>query len=320
MKFRLLILLLISVELVIIGFLGFRIREKQKKVLGVANVNPIKKESIVFNPDSKLKYFYEPKAGEKIIHNPPWLPYEVTYTINADSLNERFEYGIDKSPGTFRIVTIGDSHTFGHYVNTEDNYPEQLEDALNKKMNCQNIKKFEVINLGMMGYDIQYSVHRLKIRGLKYKPDLILWFLKEDDFTEILELERPLIIEEQNKLLVEDKKDPIKMYKPWRIAQKIILNKYGEENILKQQDGFLNDFSQNYTGDLLIFTYADTPNKYKERIQIFVKNRTNTYFWEGFAWKEIDRLPDSHPSSKGYTFLVDKLFTELMDEKIIPCD
>ena len=88
------------------------------------------------------------------------------------------------------------------FVNTKDNWSKKLEDILNKNLSkCNKINKFEVINLGEYGYDIQYSVERYKIRRQKYKPHLILWFLKNDDFEEINEIMREN--EEKYKVKIE---------------------------------------------------------------------------------------------------------------------
>ena len=58
---------------------------------------------------------------------------------------------IKKNKDTFRIITLGDSFTFGMYINTKDNWTELLEDKLNSDMGCKNISMFEVINLGVGG-------------------------------------------------------------------------------------------------------------------------------------------------------------------------
>ena len=115
---------------------------------------------------------------------------KAVYNINSDTFNERFDYEINKDDKTFRIITLGDSFTFGYIVDTKNNWTELLEDKLNQ-LHCANFDKIEVINLGVVGYDIQYSVERFKLRGKKYNPDLVLWLLKGDDFQEIKEIVQP---------------------------------------------------------------------------------------------------------------------------------
>ena len=90
--------------------------------------------------------------------------------INADSLRD-YDYPINKGKDTFRIAVIGDSLAFGYGVNLQDAYAKQLE----LKLNAMNTgKRYEVLNFGVGGYDIQQSVERLKekARGcLKTVPE-----------------------------------------------------------------------------------------------------------------------------------------------------
>ncbi len=142
----------------------------------------VSKSKVMVNAERKiqvdgLKYYYEPYANSRPKFSSNFAKENATYTINEDALNERKNYNLLKPQKTFRIITLGDSFTFGLYVDTKDNWTELLEDMLNKRMKCGNIDKFEVINLGIWGYDIQYSVERYKLRGKKYNPDLIIWLI-----------------------------------------------------------------------------------------------------------------------------------------------
>lgn len=145
--------LIIVSQLVVIAILGVIIYNKKSKVLGTVSVNPIEKENVVFSSDSQLTNFFEPQPGQTLKKSGP-APFEAIYTINSDTLNERFEYEVDKPSGTYRIITLGDSFTYGMYVDTKYNWTELLENRLNSDLNCQNIEEFEVINFGNVGYDL----------------------------------------------------------------------------------------------------------------------------------------------------------------------
>lgn len=122
----------------IIIILGVKIYYLFKdKIMGIQYVTVLKKEDLIFDDKNKvLKYFYEPKANKLNNNSPEWLGYKVVNTINKDSLNERYDYTLDKPDGIYRIITLGDSLTFGLYVNTKDNYSEVLEDLLNNRLLC----------------------------------------------------------------------------------------------------------------------------------------------------------------------------------------
>ncbi|MBU0476941.1 hypothetical protein KKB68_02975, partial [Patescibacteria group bacterium] len=165
----------------------------QNNILGTNIVTGIDKSNTIIGQSEELKYYWklEPKEW---IEKPDWLSYEVTYHINNDGLREINDYSINKPTDTYRIITLGDSFTYGHHVNVEDSWSEQLEVLINNdnNQNCKH-KNFEVINLGMAGYDIQYIVQRYKELGQKYDPNLILWFDSSTGFSRYNELMQPLI-------------------------------------------------------------------------------------------------------------------------------
>lgn len=101
---------LILLQIVVIGFLSIKIVKQQKNVLGETSFNTISKDSIVILSTSNLKYFYEPKPNIKYHHH------NTEYFINSDGLHEIKEYSIKKPEDTFRIITLGDSFTFGLLV------------------------------------------------------------------------------------------------------------------------------------------------------------------------------------------------------------
>lgn len=323
---------LILLQTGLILLLSYKIFQKQKNILGVASVIPINKNNIYYNKYSHLKYFFEPVPNyiESIPNYIKWST--ARYTINFDSLNERFNYSLKKSKDTFRIVVLGDSFTFGMFVNTEENWPERLEDSLNNELRCNNIKKFEVINLGEYGYDIQYSIERYRIRGIKYSPDLVLWFLKDDDFEEINEIMRIHEKEyvdsmkksgEYQKLSEQGNPYPpnIKMHED----MKNYINKIGEEKVLKIQEGFLKQFNSYYYNKLLIFTFPFTQKKYKDIIKGYVFGRKNSYFFDNITniYEKSGQsfLPnDSHPNKEGHGQIATDLFSYLTKNKIISCN
>src|SRR3989344_2460167 len=112
---RKLFVVVVLVQLVVIVVLAVAITTKRNRILGVTTVNPISASSIDFHRTGKLLYFYEPKPNS--IDKPnEWVsfgPWEAT--INADALNERYDYDIHKPENVFRIITLGDSFTYGLY-------------------------------------------------------------------------------------------------------------------------------------------------------------------------------------------------------------
>ncbi|MFC1711880.1 hypothetical protein ACFLZ1_04850 [Patescibacteria group bacterium] len=295
----------------------FAVVEKEK-VKGIAVVD---KRLVERSLESNLKFFYKPKANEKIEDHPSWLDQKVFYTINSKGENERFEYETKKPIGTFRIVTIGDSHTFGHYVNTKDNYPEKLEDELNilnsNNFYCPKKNKVEVINLGVMGYDAEYTIHRFREDGERYSSDLIIWFLKNDDINEILEQILPRIKEVKTEILEKNPHfydDPINIYNTRQQVKKEIKELLGVDAIIDYNRKLIENFIQDVKVPIIFLTYkseSEINNILTSYTELFLHIRV----FSDLSLQEIDRLTDGHPSSLGYSHLAKKISNYLVDNQ-----
>jgi hypothetical protein len=80
------------------------------------------------------------------------------------------EFRETKGEGTYRIVSLGDSWTFGTSVGQFQTYPVLLEAELNK---ADWNRKYEVVNLSVPGYSSYHGVRLMK-RALELNPDLIV--------------------------------------------------------------------------------------------------------------------------------------------------
>lgn len=146
-------------------------------------------EVIVLNPDVVLTYA---KALEMLENNGKPLGVE-----NLVALGEEFDiepddvvvqinhYGFKgpdiekkKAPDTLRIMTIGDSVTFGPIIDSLS-YPRRMEQELNKILSHDNVQgkiRAEVVNAGVMGYSLQRVLKRIDY-FLEFEADVILILL-----------------------------------------------------------------------------------------------------------------------------------------------
>ncbi|MCL4364050.1 SGNH/GDSL hydrolase family protein [Patescibacteria group bacterium] len=305
--------ILILLEIIIIAYLTIRIIENPFNL----SVNVVPKNAILISQKDGLKYFFEPNPDyvEKIKEN--WLPKPVEYTINHDTLNERFNYQIKKPINTYRIITLGDSFTFGENVPTAKNWTELLEDDLNKNFHCKNVSKFEVINLGVYAYDMQYEVERYKIRGIKYNPDLVIWTLT--DFERILELEMPYIKAHNAQAVALEKKGIY--YKNWQDARIQLKNKIGEKGFIDFTNRQLNNLTKLYKNRLLIITLPNDQS-YIDLIKTFSKENSKTsYFQPAIDWGQKQYFyPDNHFNELGNQKMEALILGYLKNSKVIPCN
>jgi len=106
------------------------------------------------------------KPGEK---DPFW---QREIAINSLGFRDDMEIDIEKPEGTFRIITLGESSTFGWGVSSKDTYSKLFEKRLNESFS--NPLTFQVINAGVPGYTAYQGVLLLKHKLIELSPDLIV--------------------------------------------------------------------------------------------------------------------------------------------------
>lgn len=124
-----------------------------------------------------------------------WMDYVWYNERNSLGFRDR-EHGYEKAPGTYRILILGDSVTYGQMVNYPEIYPVVLE----KKLNDQG-KNVEIIKMALMGWNTMEELDALVNYGQRFKPDMvIIAFYLNDPQTkqnpqgkEIADAERTLI-------------------------------------------------------------------------------------------------------------------------------
>lgn len=309
-------LLLISISIILV----YRILEIQNnKIKGIQHINYLNRSDFTTeSQDGNLKYFYEPEPNRLIKMNPDWLNHEITYYHNSDGLNDLNEYNLNENNNIFRILTLGDSFTYGLYVDTSKNWPEKLELTLNQQIKCKNILKFDVLNLGAPGYDLEYSKERLLKTGLKYDPDLVIWLVNNWNFDKINEKWIPIRKDLENEGIPEF--DIKKGYLAGNEARKVLSNYFGDNNILNYQEKVLRSFKDNYEGNLLIISFSSIEQVYKDLInKIFLLN-PKFNFIEIPKLNKNEVLPDRHPNEFGHQKISEELLKVLLSEYFKECE
>jgi SGNH hydrolase-like domain, acetyltransferase AlgX len=106
------------------------------------------------------------------------------FELNSRGFND-VEFKIDKEPGVFRILGIGDSFAFG-IVPYRFNYLTLIEQRLNA-----GGARSELINMGIPGTSPREYLALLLHEGLELKPDMVLLsFFVGNDFTEARKVDR----------------------------------------------------------------------------------------------------------------------------------
>ncbi|HEX3244506.1 MAG TPA: SGNH/GDSL hydrolase family protein [Chloroflexota bacterium] len=98
-------------------------------------------------------------------------------SVNSQGLRDG-EYGAQPAPGTLRVLTLGDSVTFGPGVALEQTFSKVLERRLSA---ADASRTYEVLNAGVVGYNTVQELTLFREVGTQYHPNLVvLTFLVND--------------------------------------------------------------------------------------------------------------------------------------------
>ncbi len=119
----------------------------------------------VYDPDPHLYWKLRPnqRCFTKVNHEP----------VRINSLGTRGqEFQPAKPSGTVRLLSLGDSRTFGWGLAEDETYSARLGQMLQEKLG--GAKKVEVINAGVNGWSYAQMLVYFRDIGLSYHPDLVI--------------------------------------------------------------------------------------------------------------------------------------------------
>ncbi|MFC1849771.1 SGNH/GDSL hydrolase family protein [candidate division CSSED10-310 bacterium] len=165
-------LILASVSLTVLLIeLGVRLWDPPPRMLKSLNF-----AGYVLSDNPTLKYEYKP--GLFPMDEAQFSDHR-NFLINADGFRDR-EFSAHHPPDLIRIIVLGDSVTTGNGIPNPGNvYPALVQKILNHSSGRQ---KYEVYNMAVGGYHTLQEVETLRVKGLKYKPDLVLIGFCINDF------------------------------------------------------------------------------------------------------------------------------------------
>ena len=118
----------------------------------------------IYQPDAALFWRLKPNQNcyTKIDHKP----------VHINSLGTRGpEFQPNKPPGTLRILSLGDSRTFGWGLTDAETYSGRLETLLRDQTSGKII---EVINAGVNAWSYPQMLVYLRNKALHYQPDIVV--------------------------------------------------------------------------------------------------------------------------------------------------
>ncbi len=136
------------------------------------------------------QHFYskDDVLGYKLSENFKGVTQTREFKTDIDISSEGFrdyEHTKQNINGTYRILGLGDSFTFGFGVPFEETYLRILEKKLNQSSSDK--QQYEIIKTGIPGYCLLQEFLLLKEKGADYKPDLVLIGFDINDHVDSIE-------------------------------------------------------------------------------------------------------------------------------------
>ncbi len=311
----------VIIECIAIGAIALVFFVRQQHIY---QINPLSKTSIQRKQNSQFQYYYEFPSNTKNYGKATWLRNEVTYQFNADGLHERFDYEINKELNVYRIITLGDSFTYGMWVNTKDNFSEVLEDLLNNSVLCQHIEKFEVINLGAPGFDLRYSLKRFEDKGAKYSPDLVIWFIRGENL--VLDMEQYRVREEYYKKKIDEQSinKTDNQYQASMLAYKDNMNTYEnlspeeQKEMIHSHTASISRLSSEFHIPILILTRDEESSEDRVIMKSYASNENNIWYDEVSAVNTF-HPDDYHPNEGGHRYIAVESVNFLLKNLLTTC-
>ncbi|MEQ1690961.1 MAG: carbohydrate binding domain-containing protein [Gemmatimonas sp.] len=120
-------------------------------------------------------------STNRAVEAPARRELSVSYQINSQGCR-----GADSptvpSPGTWRILALGDGNAFGVGVHQGDTFSARLETMLNEAGTRQGTgDRFDVINCSMLGFSTENEKRLLRALAPHYSPNVVLLAVSPDD-------------------------------------------------------------------------------------------------------------------------------------------
>jgi len=132
-------------------------------------------------PFSTVEYRIDPEVGQILAANQRsrWVneDYDEAVVTNGAGFHD-FEHAIEKPLNVYRIVVVGDSFIEGLSSPIESSFTQQLEQMLQPNVRDRRV---EVINLGMGGTGPAQYLRILEVKGMAYRPDLVIMSIFPDN-------------------------------------------------------------------------------------------------------------------------------------------
>ena len=167
-----------KIALVALGLLlGLAAAESLIRVLGILPkmLPALNVATYRLSDNPILKYVYRPGCQATDV---PFDDDHRNFSINSSGFRD-YEFQTEKPPGIKRIVVLGDSTSAGNGI---PDVTKVYAKVLERMLNDSGTGQYQVYNLAVGGYHTYQEAEMLRVRGIQYKPDLVLVGFCLNDF------------------------------------------------------------------------------------------------------------------------------------------
>jgi hypothetical protein len=127
---------------------------------------------IQLSPNDRIVYELKPGLRE--------IPFK-SRPVSTNSHGFRgLEYPVEKGADTVTVLGIGDSVMFGHGVGDGEDFLSVLQRVFSRRWPQ---KEWRFVNTGVPGYNTVQEVETLLVKGLPFRPDLLIWSIVPNDLS-----------------------------------------------------------------------------------------------------------------------------------------
>jgi lysophospholipase L1-like esterase len=132
---------------------------------------------------------FDLNTGSGLYYSHPYISYEMRPGYQREGWAHINSLGFrgdpiaeNKRPGTYRIVALGDSVTYGIYNRYDETYPYLLQEQLRDEFTTDRI---EVINAGLVSSTTAENMIRFFLHILPLEPDMLILYSGGDMFPRV---------------------------------------------------------------------------------------------------------------------------------------
>ncbi|MFH0984526.1 MAG: SGNH/GDSL hydrolase family protein [Candidatus Omnitrophota bacterium] len=208
--------------------------------------------------------------------------------VNNQGFNDS-DFVLEKPQGLIRIAMLGDSITKGEGVPKKKTFSDKLEDILNRRERDRGSpQRYEVMNFGVGGYNLEAEVEVLKEKVLPYHPDIVILNMYWND-NEIIPGIYQLFVSNRYKLT---EKQQISLAREY-VSRRNSFTRWLERNVLYRSKLYLFIVTRlaSFQTTVNLLKGGNIPNQFSDHT-----NMENIY--RGF--RKISQLKDQY----GFGFLI----------------